>query len=336
MPLPGWRILEWIAVAALLSLAIVTSVRAGTYKWVDDKGVTHYSDKLPPEAVNRSSTMLNTQAVPIRKLDPALTPEQVRARQAEVERAQLLAKEQEIQERRDRALLQSYTNEREIDLTRARVLTTIDAQLDAARAFAAQLEKRRDALNAKKSATGDRALSLPEERELESTQAEWGRQQALIEQKRKEREAAVAKYDADKARWRDLRAIGEANAATIAAICARLDGLPLAIELAAARMAHLSPAALLHRLDHRLPLLSRGTRDLAIRHQTMRDAIAWSYGLLTADEQALFRQLAAFSGSFAPSSMSVLQRSSSARTCLAGKACPRRSKRAARALRRTS
>jgi predicted ATPase/DNA-binding CsgD family transcriptional regulator len=83
---------------------------------------------------------------------------------------------------------------------------------------------------------------------------------------------------------------------TIAAICARVDGLPLAIELAAARMRSLSPAALLARLEQRLRLLSGGPRDAPSRQQTMRATIAWSYDLISAEQQRLFRALAVFRG----------------------------------------
>ena len=87
-----------------------------------------------------------------------------------------------------------------------------------------------------------------------------------------------------------------ANASAVAEICYRLDGLPLAIELAAALVKLLPPHALLQRLEKRLPLLTRGARDLPARQQTMRDAIAWSHDLLTPEEQTLFQRLAVFPG----------------------------------------
>lgn len=91
-------------------------------------------------------------------------------------------------------------------------------------------------------------------------------------------------------------AISNENAAAVAAICARLDGLPLAIELAAARVKLLSPAAIQDRLESRLQLLTGGARDLPARQQTLRGAIDWSFELLSAPEQKLFRRLAVFEG----------------------------------------
>jgi len=86
------------------------------------------------------------------------------------------------------------------------------------------------------------------------------------------------------------------NARAIAEICVRLDGLPLAIELAAARIKLFPPQALLKRLEHRLQVLTSGAQDIPVRQQTLRNTIEWSYNLLNAEEQQLFRRLSVFVG----------------------------------------
>jgi predicted ATPase/DNA-binding CsgD family transcriptional regulator len=93
-------------------------------------------------------------------------------------------------------------------------------------------------------------------------------------------------------------ALSHENIDEVCAVCARLDGLPLAIELVAAQSRLLSPAAMLTRLTNRLSLLVGGPRDQPRRLRTMRDAISWSYDLLEQDEQRLFRQLSVFDGGF--------------------------------------
>jgi predicted ATPase len=93
-------------------------------------------------------------------------------------------------------------------------------------------------------------------------------------------------------------ALTEDNARAVAELCVHLDGLPLAIELAAARTLLLSPQMMLERLEQRLSLLRWQAQDLPERQQTLRSALAWSYDLLSPEEQALFRRLGIFVGGF--------------------------------------
>ncbi len=102
-------------------------------------------------------------------------------------------------------------------------------------------------------------------------------------------------------------ALDTGNAPTVVEICRRLDGIPLAIELAAARIRHFPPDQLLSRLEGRFQLLTEGPRDLPERLQTMRSAIAWSVDLLDDDERRLFERLSVFEGGFTiPAAVGVL------------------------------
>jgi predicted ATPase/DNA-binding XRE family transcriptional regulator len=108
--------------------------------------------------------------------------------------------------------------------------------------------------------------------------------------------AAVQLFAERAAAARPDFAVTNENASVVAELCRRLDGLPLAIELAAARSTLFSPEALLARLGSRLKLLADGPRDVPARQQTLRNTIAWSYDLLTDSEQKLFRRLCIFVG----------------------------------------
>ena len=204
----------WLAGAALLlgalALTLAAPAHATTYKWIDDQGVVHYTDKIPPEALNKGNVELNKQGLPIKKTDPALTPEQRKAREAEEARAQQIAKDRALVERRDRALLATYTTESEIDLARNRAVSTIDAQVQSATAYSATLNKRKADLDGKKAALGDKPVPPVLEREAANIVEELAKQADLIAIKQKEIIVVNARYDADKKRWKELRAATEA------------------------------------------------------------------------------------------------------------------------------
>jgi Domain of unknown function (DUF4124) len=205
------------AVALAVLMAAVSVLRtpaalAVTYKWVDDQGVVHYTDKMPPEAINKGNIELNKQGVPIKKTDPALTPEQRRAKEVEEERARQAAKAREEVERKDRALLQTYTTESEIDLAKKRALSTIDGQMQSALAYSATLNKRKQDIAAKVATFGDKPLPPALERERANIDEELDKQAELIATKRKEVAVVNARYDSDKQRWQELQAMAAAEA----------------------------------------------------------------------------------------------------------------------------
>ena len=178
---------------------------AAMYKWVDDKGVVHYTDQVPVDAVNKGNVQLNPQGVPIKKVDPAITPEQRKATEAEQERQREAAKQQAEAARRDRALLDSYTTESDIDLAKSRALKTLQAALESAQGYSTQLTKRKAGLAERKATYAGKPVPADIEREMAAIDAELARQSDIIAQKNEQLVEVAAKYDADKARWQALK-----------------------------------------------------------------------------------------------------------------------------------
>jgi hypothetical protein len=203
-----------VLAALALAWASVRDAHATTYKWTDERGVVHYSDKIPVDAVNREHVELDRQGIRVRKTDRALTAEQIRARAAEAERQKQVAKVNEEVDRRDRALVATYSREEDIDLARSRSLTTIDGQLQSARMYAAQLTKRQTELAGRKLSFGNKPVPPAIERELESIDSELAKTNALIDVKKRESLAVAARYDADRQRYRELRAMLAQDAAS--------------------------------------------------------------------------------------------------------------------------
>jgi len=220
-----WALALLVPLLVLVVLILhAPAARATMYKWVDDQGVVHYTDKLPPEAINKGNVELNKQGVTVKKTDPALNPEQRRAKEAEEERARQAARARDEVLRKDRALLQTYTTESEIDLAKTRALGTIDGQMQSAQAYTVTLNKRKQDITARMTALGDKAVPSVLERELTSVNEELAKQAELIAAKRKEVAVVSARYDADKQRWREIRTNAETEAAAEAAANASKGG----------------------------------------------------------------------------------------------------------------
>jgi len=206
----AWRA---IAIAAAVAVALPAAAQK-LYKWTDENGKVHYTDKAPDPS--RGGTQLDKQGRPVRSIEPAPTPEQFRAKEAEEERKKAAAREQEIQARRDRALLSSYTTESEIDLARGRAVATVESQIQSARAYMTQLTKRKVDIDARKAKLGDKPIPSTLERESEVVDSEYAKNSDLVVQKQRELVAVTARYDADKQRWRELKAQQESNATAAA------------------------------------------------------------------------------------------------------------------------
>lgn len=205
-----------LLLGALLVAAAVGNAHAALYKWTDEHGVVHYSDKLPAEAVNRANVELNRQGMTIRKTQQAQAVVARQSPKSDAEEQKLRDEQRErlIAARRDKALIESYTNVAEIDLAKSRAIGTIDAQIQSADAFVAQMTKRRQELEEKKVTFAPRPAPGSIAREIEAIDAELGRQNELIAGKKKEAAAIAARYDADKQRFIELRDQMRGSAAT--------------------------------------------------------------------------------------------------------------------------
>jgi hypothetical protein len=196
-----------VATAILLAIALFPpgAARAALYKWVDDKGVVHYTDKVPVDAVNKGRVQLSPQGIAIKKVDPASAPDKRKAGAAEPDRQPDASKDQDGAARRDRALLDSYTSESEIDLAKARAVRTLEAALQSAQGYSAQLTKRRAALGEKRAAYAGKAVPADIEREMAAIDVELARQNDIVAQKNRQLVEVASRYDADKERWHALK-----------------------------------------------------------------------------------------------------------------------------------
>jgi chromosome segregation ATPase len=198
------RLATAIAILGLVCAA-GTAAAASMYKWVDDQGVVHYTDRIPPESVSKGATVLDKQGRSVKTIDPAPTAEQRKAMEAEAERQRDIAKANAEQARRDRALTQSFTSESEIDVARARAVSTLEAQLTTIETYMADMSRRKRDLEKRKAALGTNPVPAALDNEISSVTDELARQTALLAQKKEALTAVGKKYDADKRRWQEIK-----------------------------------------------------------------------------------------------------------------------------------
>jgi uncharacterized protein involved in exopolysaccharide biosynthesis len=180
------------------------------YKWVDENGVTHYGQTIPPEYREQAAQELNRRGMTVRRIDAAGTPEERRALEEKLEREREEQKRLAEQRRRDRALVNTYGSPEEIDAARDRnlalpiqVLRSLEPRMKKAQARLAKLEAQRDELNQAGKAVSDYLLEdiEVEKREVETLRADMDRQSAQIATIR-------TRYEADRKRFIELTEAG--------------------------------------------------------------------------------------------------------------------------------
>lgn len=195
------------AIAALIALFVTSKAAlADTYKYTDERGRVQYSDRLPPEAVNRGMVELNKQGMPKKVTEPAPTPEQRRIAEERAEREKAAQKEAARQHAVDQALLQSYTTEADIDIAKRRNLALVGASILSAEARIKALQKRSAALEKERVFYESRPIPDRLKREIATIAAEIPKLYEMIQAKNEEALAIETKYSEQKERFREVKA----------------------------------------------------------------------------------------------------------------------------------
>lgn len=196
--------------AALLLAAPLA--QAKLYKWVDEKGVTHVGDSIPPQYADQARTELSKDGRVVKQVSGPLTPEQLKAREEEQAKQQQAQQDAVEQKRRDNALINTYSKPEEIDLARDRNLQQADLTINgiqmrikSTQARQTQYQQQADRYNKAK-----RPVPADLQSDLQDTNAEMKTLQEMLKQKQQEKATIRARYDADKKRFMELT--GRSNA----------------------------------------------------------------------------------------------------------------------------
>jgi len=199
--------MRYLITAIMLVLVSSQPALAKMYKWVDEKGVTHYGDSIPPQYAPRGSSELSKGGTVIKKTDAALTPEQIKAKEDAEAKKKEDAKNAVEQARKDKALLDSYTNEKEIDMARERNLQLTDVAIQGTQTRLKPAQAKLDGLRRHVEAIKKSKRPVPADIAEDLLDAEKAVAQLNNEIKLKlqEKETIRAKYEAEKAHYRELK-----------------------------------------------------------------------------------------------------------------------------------
>ena len=195
------------AVSLLLLMLVSFPAAAKMYKWIDEHGKTHFGDTIPAQYAGQGNSELNKEGLVIKKTDAALTPEQRKAREQELAQKKEEERKIEEQKRRDKALLNTYTVEKEIDLVRDRNLQQSELQIQGMELRIKQIQPRLDQSRKQAGTFAAKRSPVPPylQQEIQETETEMQHLQQMVKQKHQEMDALRAKFEDDKKRFRELR-----------------------------------------------------------------------------------------------------------------------------------
>jgi hypothetical protein len=199
---------------ALLLLPTAVLAEKQLYRWVDSQGKVHYGDTLPPESARQGKAELTKSGRVVKETPPALTPEQIRAREEAEAREREARRVAEEQRRRDKALLSSYTSVGELDLAERRNLEAVDVRIKSLELRARSVRHRLDALKKREAAMTARGRPVPEDLSegQRAAEEELKRLAQSIAEANAEKEAIRARFSADRARYIELKGIAPESA----------------------------------------------------------------------------------------------------------------------------
>lgn len=200
-------------VLPLLLLVLVSfPASAKMYKWVDEKGNTHFGDTIPAQYAGQGSTEFNKKGIVIKQTDRALTPEQRKAQEDALAQEKEEERKKVEQKRRDTALLNTYTTEKEIDLVRDRNLQQAELQLQGMELRIKQVQPRYDQFRSQADALSakNKPVSPGLQQELETTANELKRLHDMVKRKRLEMDGIRARFEQDRQRFRELSRVEDA------------------------------------------------------------------------------------------------------------------------------